>query len=608
MTIDTLSGSNSPGRGQVAYRSRATINACVCVLLVLLCQAAAGQVVHSDGEFRLGDDSDWTLHHIYYPLDIDERGGYAEVMQGSGEGNPGNYVTTDQRLGGVDTDFGETTSSWVVLINDSVVYDPSDPELGPLTSLRIGWDVRRSPEAPRRNGRIIAAVVMQDGYIWGAYDPRRFYSAADMDDWVTDDSGVLTETDFRKTAGNAFEQPAAPDFSVSGGPITFGFASGNSCPPTSDCRETIAHPTDFDNYWLEAGTAPLPGQFRVSPTNTTPMEGLGDLDVIVSRVVGKFGAVTVDVASVAGTATEGEDYAAVNETVSFADGEYGDKPVTVSLVADDAVESDETFVLQLSNPTGGTTLGDDDMVEITIIDDDDPLDVGIRLEEADPTSPGILVDTTSTSDVVTDEFPFRHAVQATVVNDGPGTASNVEVEFRLPKIALAAYDVKLGSNDGVDCQFMPRGDDELDAEYLFLRCAISAPMAAGDEKKVPAEENPILVGYADTVLSGNPPPPTYYADIVAHSGTDSDTSDNGAEDKPVWEDADTSPGGSSSGSGSSSGGSGALDLFMLLILTALAAGKWILRVAGWVFPVRFRTSILKFAGCDGAYRRKPRWG
>ena len=58
--------------------------------------------------------------------------------------------------------------------------------------------------------------------------------------------------------------------------------------------------------------------------------------------------VTVDYATADGTATEGEDYEAVGDTLTFAPGET-EKTVEVPLLADTAAEGDETLTLRLSN-------------------------------------------------------------------------------------------------------------------------------------------------------------------------------------------------------------------------------------------------------------------
>jgi Calx-beta domain-containing protein len=63
--------------------------------------------------------------------------------------------------------------------------------------------------------------------------------------------------------------------------------------------------------------------------------------------------VTVDAATVAGTATAGSDFIAANQTLTFAPGETS-KTVTVDVIDDTDVEDAETFTVDLANPTNGT--------------------------------------------------------------------------------------------------------------------------------------------------------------------------------------------------------------------------------------------------------------
>lgn len=77
--------------------------------------------------------------------------------------------------------------------------------------------------------------------------------------------------------------------------------------------------------------------------------------------------VSVDVSTMDGTAIAGQDYVAVNQTLSFSPG-VTSQQISVPLIGDAISEPDETFTLVLSNPVGaqinnGTATG-------TIVDDD----------------------------------------------------------------------------------------------------------------------------------------------------------------------------------------------------------------------------------------------
>jgi hypothetical protein len=60
-------------------------------------------------------------------------------------------------------------------------------------------------------------------------------------------------------------------------------------------------------------------QLKARPPSVS--EGAGAVDIVVTRSGGSTGAVSVAVATEAGTATAGQDFAATSTTVQFADGD-----------------------------------------------------------------------------------------------------------------------------------------------------------------------------------------------------------------------------------------------------------------------------------------------
>ncbi|MCW9000717.1 MAG: hypothetical protein OQK04_18545, partial [Kangiellaceae bacterium] len=97
-------------------------------------------------------------------------------------------------------------------------------------------------------------------------------------------------------------------------------------------------------------------------------ENDASFEVTVVRSGGSFGEVSVDVVSQNDSATAGEDYQGVNQTLTFSDGEVT-KTITVNLIDDSTYEGDETFNLQLSNVVG-TELGNQLLSTVTIVEDD----------------------------------------------------------------------------------------------------------------------------------------------------------------------------------------------------------------------------------------------
>ena len=95
-----------------------------------------------------------------------------------------------------------------------------------------------------------------------------------------------------------------------------------------------------------ASGAPARARAGVSRPSSAPEGGRMAFRVSLARAASY--PVRVDYATADGTATEGEDYEAVGDTLTFAPGET-EKTVEVPLLADTAAEGDETLTLRLSN-------------------------------------------------------------------------------------------------------------------------------------------------------------------------------------------------------------------------------------------------------------------
>jgi hypothetical protein len=114
-----------------------------------------------------------------------------------------------------------------------------------------------------------------------------------------------------------------------------------------------------------------PGAIQIAATSYAISESSETgINIFIFRN-GGGGPVTVDYAFGGGTATADADYYAfpASGTLSFGSGETV-KMISVSPVDDDSVEGDETFLLTLSTPTGGATLGSVSAATMTLVDDD----------------------------------------------------------------------------------------------------------------------------------------------------------------------------------------------------------------------------------------------
>ncbi|HYC58411.1 MAG TPA: Calx-beta domain-containing protein [Thermoanaerobaculia bacterium] len=115
--------------------------------------------------------------------------------------------------------------------------------------------------------------------------------------------------------------------------------------------------------------APVPS---ISVGDMTLAEGNGgtaNATFTVTLSVATTNAVSVQYATVNGSATAGSDYAGASGTVHFAPGATS-QTVTVAVAGDTSVEPDETFTLDLSNPTNATLA--DGQGNGVIVNDDSP--------------------------------------------------------------------------------------------------------------------------------------------------------------------------------------------------------------------------------------------
>jgi hypothetical protein len=114
------------------------------------------------------------------------------------------------------------------------------------------------------------------------------------------------------------------------------------------------------------------GQFNVLSPSPSVMESAPYAELTVSRSTYSSGPVSVTLTPLAGTAAPGADFVADPITLTWADGEAGNKVARIPLVDDTQSELDEDFTVQLSNPTGGATVGPQSIARVRILDNDAP--------------------------------------------------------------------------------------------------------------------------------------------------------------------------------------------------------------------------------------------
>ncbi len=118
----------------------------------------------------------------------------------------------------------------------------------------------------------------------------------------------------------------------------------------------------------------LAGAFSISPASVRVAEG-SSAKLTVRRTGGTNGAVTVDWATVDGSATAGSDYTGTGApvTLAFAAGQTL-QTITVPVTADGLAEGEEYFRVVLSNATGGATLAAASAATLTISSKDDAVE------------------------------------------------------------------------------------------------------------------------------------------------------------------------------------------------------------------------------------------
>lgn len=98
-------------------------------------------------------------------------------------------------------------------------------------------------------------------------------------------------------------------------------------------------------------------------------ENGGSVRIFVKRIGDPSGAVSVDYATMDGTAVAGTDYTTVSGTLNWLDGSMITNHVDITVLDDDLYSGDRAFLVQLSNPSGDLVLGLTNAT-VTILEDE----------------------------------------------------------------------------------------------------------------------------------------------------------------------------------------------------------------------------------------------
>ncbi|WP_339950471.1 Calx-beta domain-containing protein [uncultured Albimonas sp.] len=234
----------------------------------------------------------------------------------------------------------------IEVVPEAQVLDQGTPVAGTRD-----WPTAAGPgdPPPGESGR-----VFELDWDWGAHVRLAFDPAHDRLDfgWFRGDQFTLAEIDGETVItidGNR------QSYTLAGTPLG-----------ALDMGAIVARDPSARAEWQAAleGAAPAP---RLSASDAQADEAEGVVEFTVSLSAPATGTVTVDWATVAGTARAGEDYAPAVGTLSFAPGEVL-KTISISLADDVLHEADETFGLRLTSPSGAVlaraeataTIRDDD--------------------------------------------------------------------------------------------------------------------------------------------------------------------------------------------------------------------------------------------------------
>ncbi len=156
------------------------------------------------------------------------------------------------------------------------------------------------------------------------------------------------------------------------------------------------------------------GNLTFAATNYSVGETSGTVEVTIVRTNGSAGVLTVDYATVNGTALGTNDFVTQTGTLTFVEGQTN-QTIALTILDDVLVEGDESFTLQLLNPGSGTVVSGLTNLPVTIVDNDVSVIIpaGHSLLAESLTSNGII----DPGETVTFSFALR--------NIGSGNTTNL---------------------------------------------------------------------------------------------------------------------------------------------------------------------------------------
>ncbi len=114
----------------------------------------------------------------------------------------------------------------------------------------------------------------------------------------------------------------------------------------------------------------VPGRISFDSTQLQVLENTSTVSLLVQRLDGSDGEISINYSTLDGSAIAGQDYIAKQNSLTWANGDTNEQRIEIQLINDDVVESDESFSVELSQNAGSNDLGNNTRVNIIIANDD----------------------------------------------------------------------------------------------------------------------------------------------------------------------------------------------------------------------------------------------
>ncbi len=140
---------------------------------------------------------------------------------------------------------------------------------------------------------------------------------------------------------------------------------------------TASDPNGNTSEFSASNSTAAVGSVQFSVSAIKALEDVGTLTLTVLRTGGSTGSLSVEYATMNGTAVAGQDYTSTSGTLTFTGGETS-KTIQIPIANDATTEPDETFTIALGHATNLELLGAPSTVTVTVQDSTTPLLISIN--------------------------------------------------------------------------------------------------------------------------------------------------------------------------------------------------------------------------------------